>query len=545
MTSPPNQKKAANLPTKRLSAARHPWWRGGVIYQAYPRSWSDSNGDGIGDLRGFIERLDYLKWLGVDGLWLNPIMPSPNRDWGYDVSDYKSIHPSFGTLEDFDELIAEAGKRGISIVFDLVPSHTSDRHPWFIDARSSKNSRYRDYYVWQPPEPGGLPPNNWMSYFGRPAWSLDKSTGEYYMHNFSPYQPQLNWWNEAVRAEFDGILKFWFGRGIGGMRLDAVQALLYDEHFRDNPPATRYDSEKEIAIGQKLKYNANRPEVHVIVRRWRALAEQFDPRPLLLGETWVPSIRHMMEYYGNGSDEFDLTWNLAFLRSPFENRSLRKVIQLTLRLLPRGTSALWAISTHDDEGRGPTRWCRGASDAIRCALVLLLTLRGTPVVYYGDEIGMTEPSPNRMLIVSRDEESGQSRDRSRTPMQWSPTAGVGFTTADRAWLPIGDASTVNVETEMADRSSFLWLVHDLIELRRKSNDLAVGDIVLLTSPPGMLAWQRGKNVFVAINLSKTTCRVRMSGQIAICTNRARDQEIVEHSLELSGWEAAVVQGNLP
>jgi alpha-glucosidase len=541
MTGHSRGKTTANSRNQRASAARRGWWRGGVIYQAYPRSWSDSNGDGIGDLRGIIDRLDYLEWLGIDGLWLNPLMPSPDHDWGYDVSDYKAIHPAMGTLDDFDELVAQAARRAIKIVFDLVPSHTSDRHAWFLDARSSKSSRYRDYYVWRRPGPRGSLPNNWMSYFGRAAWSFDDGTGEYYMHNFSPHQPQLNWWNAEVREEFDRILNFWLERGIGGVRLDAVQALLYDKQFRDNPLATRDDSDKERRIGQRLKYNANHPDVHRIVRHWHSLTAQFDPQRLLLGETWVPSIRQMVKYYGNGTDEFDLTWNLTFLRSPFASRPLRQIIELTLRLLPDDAWAAWAASTHDDEGRATTRWCGGVPATIRCAMLLLLTLRGTPIIYYGDEIGMTEPLLGKMRRALRDEESGRSRDGSRTPMQWKAAPGAGFTSSTQPWLPLGDASVANVETQSADRGSVLWLVHDLLALRRTFDDLAVGELALVSSPAGTLAWHRGKSAFIAVNLGTTMRRIRTSGQILICTDRTRDQEYVAEWLELRSREAVVVR----
>jgi alpha-glucosidase len=532
------RKITTNSRAPQSSPVRPFWWREGVIYQAYPRSWCDNNGDGVGDLRGIIDRLDYLEWLGIDALWLNPIMPSPDHDWGYDVSDYRAIHPAMGTLGDFEELVVRAAERAIKIILDLVPSHTSDQHPWFIDARSSKRSRYRDYYVWKPPGARGSLPNNWVGYFGRAAWSFDDGTGEYYMHNFSPHQPQLNWWNSEVRREFDRILNFWFERGIGGMRLDAVQALLYDKKFRDNPPVKASDSDVERKIGQRLKYNANHPEIHDIVRRWRMLAARFDPPRLLLGETWVPSLRQMVKYYGSGTDEFDLTWNLPFLQSPFATRPLQQVIERTLTLLPDDAWPAWAISTHDDEGRAATRWCHGVPSAIRCALLLLLTLRGTPILYYGDEIGMTEPPASRML-VRRDEEGSASRDASRTPMQWNAAPGAGFTKSSHPWLPIGDAIAANVDTQRADRRSTLWYVHDLLALRRTFRDLAVGVLGFVRSPADTLAWHRGK-AFVAVNLGKTTRHIRKRGTILICTDRTRDKEHVAEWLELGPLEGVVV-----
>jgi alpha-glucosidase len=468
-------------------------------------------------------------------------MPSPDHDWGYDVSDYRAVHPVMGNLEDLNDLTAEAAKRGISIVLDLVPSHTSDQHPWFVDARSSRSSRYRDYYVWRNPGSGGTVPNNWIGFFGLPAWSFDGLTGEYYMHNFSAHQPQLNWWNTEVRAEFNRILNFWLERGIGGVRMDAVQALLFDRHFYDNPPAADGDSDIEQNTGQRFFYNANQREVHEIVREWRTLIGRFDPPRLLFGETWVPSVEDMVKYYGSG-DELDLAWNLPFLRSRFVAGPLKQIIYRTLASMPDEAWPAWAMSTHDREGRAATRWCRGIPSAIRCALLILLTLRGTPILYYGDEIGMVEPSRRIMRRIRRDKELGRgSRDSSRTPMQWSSKPGAGFTVSSDVWMPIGDTTAANVADQMADRQSILWLVHDLLALRRSLPDLALGTLTFISSPAGTLAWRRGEAASVAVNLSTATHHIKVDGRIAICTDRARDGERVGRWLELRPLEAAVVR----
>src|SRR5436190_10740725 len=238
------------------------WWRGGVLYQVYVRSFADSDGDGIGDLGGILDRLDYLEWLGIDGVWLSPVTASPDRDWGYDVSDYRSIHPAFGDMEAFDRLVREAGRRGIAVLVDLVPNHTSDQHPWFVEARSSRSSRRRDWYVWADAGPGGGPPNNWLSPFGGPAWTFDEGTGQWYLHNFLPEQPDLNWWNKEVRSEFEDILRFWLDRGVAGFRVDAAHTLGKDRELRDNPPTTEADHPRIRRLGQRPVYNMNRPEVH-------------------------------------------------------------------------------------------------------------------------------------------------------------------------------------------------------------------------------------------------------------------------------------------
>jgi alpha-glucosidase len=254
------------------------WWRSAVIYQIYPRSFADTDGDGVGDLRGIVERLDHLAWLGVDAVWLNPCFPSPNADWGYDVGDYTAIDPELGDGDVLDALVAEAGARGIRVVLDLVPNHTSDRHPWFLDARSSRTARHRDWYVWADSGPDGSPPNNWLSVFGGPAWTFDEATGQWYLHNFLREQPDLNWWNEEVREAFDAILRHWFDRGIAGFRIDVAHAIVKDEALRDNLPVTEDDHPRARRLGQRQVYNMHRPEVHGVFRRWRALADGYDPR---------------------------------------------------------------------------------------------------------------------------------------------------------------------------------------------------------------------------------------------------------------------------
>ena len=498
------------------------WWRSGVVYEIYPRSFRDSGGDGIGDIAGIIEKLDYLEWLGVDGIWLNPIMPSPDRDFGYDVSDYRSVHPAFGTLADVDALIAGAAERSIGIVFDIVPSHTSDRHPWFVDARSSKASPYRDYYVWRPPAQGGGPPNGWQSSFRGSAWKFDERTGEYYMHTFLPEQPQLNWWNPRVREEFEAILRFWFDRGIAGVRIDAVQALVYDPTFRDEPDA-----------------RGNHPHTHDVLRSWRALADRYDPPRLLFGETWFRSLDAMAKYYGNGSDELDLGWNVPFLQADFGAPSLRAVIERTAAAIPREAWPVWAMSTHDYEGRFTDRWCAADAAWIRAVLLMLLTLRGTPILYYGDEIGMTAPPPERMGNTRMDDARDQSRDLSRTPMQWNRSRHAGFTAGDTPWLPVGDPGSANVATQSADRGSILWFVRDLIDLRRRTPSLREGAMAFVDGPADVLAWRRD-DALVAMNLGTAPQAIPASGRIAICTDRKRDNELVAGSLVLPAKTGVVL-----
>ena len=416
-----------------------PWWKAGVLYQIYPRSFADSNADGIGDIPGIIEHLDHLQWLGVDGIWLSPVTVSPNADWGYDVSDFCAIAPEFGTLDDFDRLVAEAGVRGIHVLMDIVPNHTSEEHPWFVDARSSRTSAHRDWYVWADGKGDGQPPNNWVSSFGGTGWTLDEGTGQYYFHNHLQEQPDLNWWNEEVRATFDGIFRFWSDRGVAGFRIDVCNIIIKDAELRDNPPATEEDDFETQMFGQRSVYNANRPEVHEVIRRWRRQAESYDEPRLLIGETPVP-VDKLAEFYGDGSDELGLAFNFNFISAPFRAPEMRAIVEETEAALPAGAWPAWTGSNHD-MFRFPTRWAEDDPAKVRLALLMLLSLRGTPVLYQGDEIAMGNVAlaqeDLRDPLGVRFYPYYEGRDAARTPMQWSDRPGGGFTEAERPWLPHG------------------------------------------------------------------------------------------------------------
>ncbi|HEX6131353.1 MAG TPA: alpha-amylase family glycosyl hydrolase, partial [Actinomycetota bacterium] len=456
-------------------AARDDWWREGVLYQVYVRSFRDADGDGTGDLRGVIERLGHLTWLGVDGIWLSPIHPSPNRDWGYDVADYRAVHEDLGRLDDLDELVRRAGDRGIHVLLDLVPNHTSDRHPWFLDARTSRDARHRDRYVWADPARGGGPPNNWTSTFGGPAWTYDEPTAQWYLHNFLPEQPDLNWWEDEVRDEFDAILRFWFDRGVSGFRIDVAHAIVKDRDLRDNvapPPAA--DPER---AGQRLVFNMHRPEVHDVLRRWRAIADAYDPPRILLGETWALDHADLARYYGEDGEELHLAFNFPFAQAPFRADDLRLVVETTERELDPEAWPVWTASNHDI-GRLATRWCGGDPRKIRLALLVLLMLRGTPVLYQGDEIGLPEidvpPSRRRDTAHARRGSRHAGRDRGRTPMPWTPAPGGGFSPPGvEPWLPLGEPG-VDVATQREDPTSTLSWARRLIGLRRERADLRTG-----------------------------------------------------------------------
>jgi alpha-glucosidase len=523
------------------------WWQDGVLYQIYPRSFADSNGDGVGDIRGIIQRLDYLRWLGIDGVWINPVMDSPNADWGYDVADYKSVHPELGTLEDVDELVAEASKRGIRIIFDIVPNHTSDQHPWFQDALGSRSARYRDWYVWADPKPDGSPPNNWQSVFGgEGAWEYHEPTGQFYLHNFLKQQPDLNWWNDEVREEFDDVLRFWFDRGVAGFRIDVAHALVKDQELRDNLPATDDDPERIRQIGQKAMYNMNRPEVHEVYRRWRKLCDEFDPKRILIGETFVLDLEQMATYYGSGADELNLCFNFPFALAPFDMDTLREIVQTSDKLIPPDAWPVWFASNHDVQ-RYPTRWCEDDPAKARAVLLMLLTLRGTAFLYYGDEIGMTHPELSledvQDPVGKRHWSSRPGRDPGRTPMHWSAEPGAGFTTPSaKPWLPLGNYENCNVEDQRGDPSSMLCLCRDLVALRKRSKDLTRGPYERIEISGIGWAWRRGASTLVAMNWSDGAAAVDgVSGRILISTNRARDGHEVGRGLELAPWEAVVME----
>jgi alpha-glucosidase len=528
------------------AAAEPTWWRDGVLYQIYPRSFADSNGDGIGDLRGVIARLDHLEWLGIDGIWLNPTMPSPNDDWGYDVADFTGVHPDLGTLEDLDALIAEAGRRDIRVLLDLVPNHTSDRHEWFQDALRGRDARHRDFYVWADPKPDGSPPNNWLSSFGGPAWTLDEASGQCYLHLFLPTQPDLNWWNEEVREAFDEILRFWFDRGVAGFRIDVTHGIVNDRELRDDPVATPDDHPLIQARGRRQKYSFNRPEVHHVLRRWRAVADVAEPPAILVGETYVLSLEQLIPFYGQGEDELNLAFNFLFVHAQLEAEPMRAIVEDMEEQLPEASWPVYTGSNHD-AGRLATRWAGGDAGRARLALLMLLTLRGTPFLYYGDEIGLPDvpldPADALDPVPRRTGDAGRNRDPCRTPMQWSAEPGAGFTDPGvEPWLPLGDTGAHNVAAQRDDRDSTLHLTRDLIALRRDAADLTRGGYASLPAPDGVWAYRRGDGYAVALNLSGAWATVDgLQGTVALATDRARDGEAVGGTLTLAPWQGAVVQ----
>jgi alpha-glucosidase len=521
------------------------WWKEGVFYQIYPRSFKDSNRDGVGDLRGIAEKLEYLEWLGIDGIWLNPTMPSPNTDWGYDVSDYKGVHPELGTPEDLEALIAGARRRRIRILLDLVPNHTSTEHEWFTAAISTPESPYRDHYVWADPKPDGSPPNNWRSAFGGDAWEYDEASGQYYLHNFLDTQADLNWWNDEVRDQMDEVLRFWFERGVAGFRIDVAHAVIKDKQLRDNLPATKEDHPLIQRLGQQHTYSMDQPEVHDVIRRWRELADSYDPPRILVGETFIFDLSRMARYYGVG-DELNLAFNFPFVFTPFEAKALREVVEATEELLlPDIAWPAWTGSNHDVL-RFPTRWCEDDPRRARVALVMLLTLRGTPFLYYGDEIDMpdTELAYEQLRdpVGKRFWPENKGRDFCRTPMPWDATEGAGFTDPGVApWLPFGDVEACNVAAQRDDPGSHLALTRSLIVLRRESEDLRRGAYASVGSPDGTWVYRRGEATLVALNFSPDRVVIPdVEGNVILHSDATTTGRTASGGLELGPWSAAIV-----
>jgi alpha-glucosidase len=520
-----------------------PWWAAAVLYQIYPRSFADTNGDGMGDIPGIIDHLDHLQWLGVDGIWLSPVTRSPNADWGYDVSDFCAIEPDLGTMDDVDRLIAEAGHRGIRVLMDLVPNHTSDQHPWFLESRSSLTSATRDWYVWADPKPDGSPPNNWVSSFGGPAWTADEATGQSYLHNHLAEQPDLNWWNDDVRGAFDEIMGFWWDRGVAGFRIDVCNVIIKDAQLRDNPPATEDDDFEAQMFGQRSVYNTNRPEVHDVIRHWRTRADTYAEPRVLIGETPVP-VAELGAYYGKGDDELHLAFNFPFISAPFEAAALRQVVEEIEAVLPPVSWPAWTGSNHD-MFRFPTRWAGDDPRKVRAALVMLLSLRGTPFLYQGDELGLGNTKVRheemRDPLGIRYYPYYEGRDAGRTPMPWTDAPGAGFTEpAVPPWLPLGDVAVANVAAQRSDESSVLWFTRALIALRREEADLRTGSYRSDPAPEGVWAWSRGTRHFVVINMTDEPVLVPgVTGTLRIGTGAVRDGEAVAGSLQLAPWEGVI------
>jgi alpha-glucosidase len=589
------------------------WWRHGVIYQIYPRSFADANGDGVGDLAGITSRLDHLNdgtpgSLGVDAIWLSPFYPSPMADFGYDVADYTDVDPVFGTLDDFDRLVAEAHARGIRVVVDLVPNHTSDRHPWFLESRSSRDSPKRDWYVWADSRPDGGPPNNWTSSFPRAgaAWTFDEATGQWYLHSFMPQQPDLNWWNPEVREAMDEVMRFWLDRGVDGFRVDVAHKMARDPELLDNPlveldaddlgDAPEARTRRLAKLKSVPRRDEDWPEVHEIARRFRRTLDAYDDR-MAVGEVYLLDLVRLARYYGAGQDEFHLAHNFVFQSQPWKAEAFRAVVDEFIGLLPPGAWPAWMLSNHD-VSRIASRYDEGGNGRARArvAAMLLLTLRGTPFLYMGDEIGQAdgEIPPDRVVDVD-------GRDPERTPVQWDGSPDAGFsarpTGASRApsagsepaplpagpsrdspapaagegpdplpagpswdspdpsvqpWLPVApEAASVNVAAQRDDPASMLSLVRRLIWHRKGSPALHGGDYRSLPDAPGgCYAYLRSagdERLLVALNFTGQALEYPVGeqerGRLELSTDpeRATGGELSLRPLRLGPDEGVIVR----
>ncbi|MEO5587432.1 MAG: alpha-amylase family glycosyl hydrolase [Novosphingobium sp.] len=484
---------------------KRPWWETGVVYQIYPRSFRDSNGDGIGDIAGIRERLDYVVGLGVDAIWLSPIFPSPMADFGYDVADYCDVAAIFGDLAEFDALLAEVHSRGLKLVLDFVPNHSSTAHPWFAESRSSRDNPKRDWYFWRDPaaDTNGerRPPNNWTSDMGGSAWAFDAATGQYYLHTFLKEQADLDWRNPEVRAAMTDVLRFWFDRGVDGFRIDVLWHCAKAEDLRDNPLNPAFTPQ----MGEKLKvlqhHSAHQPEIHEIAAAFRALADGYGER-LLVGEICLP-LDQLMTYYGTAeAPGVHLPFNFQLLEAPWDAAAIGAIIAAYEAALPPDGWPNWVLGSHD----APRLAARIGEAQARVAAMLLLTLRGTPTLYQGDELGIGKVTipPDRIRDPQdlRQPGLGLGRDGARTPMPWTDDPFAGFGSAE-PWLPLNDDwRTRNVAAQDHDEGSMLNLTRRLLALRRLHSALTVGNLTLLPAEDEVLQYERcdgDERLLVALN----------------------------------------------
>jgi alpha-glucosidase len=501
---------AQNL-KKAVDAEGHQWWQHAVFYEIYPRSFADSNNDGIGDLNGITSKLDYLKDLGVDAIWISPCFPSPQVDFGYDVSDYENIDPMYGTLADFDALATAAKKRGIHVILDFVVNHTSDQHKWFLDSKSSRTSEHRNWYVWRDGKGSGQPPNNWTSNFGGSAWKFDPATNQYYYHYFYPQQPDLNWRNPAVKEAMFDVTRWWYKRGVSGFRLDAVDTLFEDPDLKDNPVRPGRSVYGDPL--QEHKYNTKLPEVHEALKGLRKVTDEYNG--VLIGETWTADIAELNQYYGKGNDELQLPMDFLFT-----NVNKLSAAEFRKQIAAINSASGWptfVISNHDIV-RSYDRYGDGHhNDEIAKLMAgLYLTLRGTPILYYGEEIGMkTTPPTQKEYVKDPIGRTGwpkeKGRDGERTPMQWDGSENGGFSKT-APWLPVpATAKTHNVADEAKDTESILSFYKKLLKLRHTNKELLDGTYLPINqNDQNVLSYLRvyqDQAVLVSLNMSGATQKV--------------------------------------
>ncbi|MBS7700072.1 MULTISPECIES: alpha-amylase family glycosyl hydrolase [unclassified Chelatococcus] len=524
------------------------WWQRAVIYQIYPRSFQDSDGDGIGDLRGITSRLPYLVELGIDAIWLSPIFSSPMNDFGYDISDYTAIDPIFGSLSDLDQLLAAAHDLGLKVILDLVPNHTSDQHAWFKQSRSSRVNQKRDWYIWRDPSADGGVPNNWQSEFGGPAWEFDQLTGQYYYHAFLPSQPDLNWRNVHVREAIYDVMRYWLRRGVDGFRIDVIWHLIKDDQFRDNPPNPDFGPGRPPHEAVIPLYTTDRPEIHDVISEMRRVVDPF-PGRLLIGEIYLP-IERLVAYYGHDLSGVHLPFNFALLNTPWDAEHIARLIDTYEAAIPPGGWPNWVLGNHDR----PRVATRVGEDQAPLAATLLLTLRGTPTIYYGEELGMQQVPIGAEDIQDPFERNvpglGVGRDGCRTPMQWDASRNAGFTSGE-PWLPVSlSFRDTNVESAQRDPGALLQLYRALIRLRRSTSALVFGNYRPISIAKDILVYAReyaGERVVVALNFGSEAILATLwpyasaGGRILLSSRLDRRGEMIDQHVSLRGHEALVIE----
>ena len=481
------------------------WWKNGIIYQIYPRSFQDTNGDGIGDLAGIIQHLDYLQDLGVDGIWLSPINPSPDADFGYDVSDYHTIDTKYGNLQDFDRLLNEAHKRDIHIIMDLVLNHTSDQHRWFQESKKSVTNPYHNWYIWREGKPDGGKPNNWLSHFGGSGWEFDQNLGKYYYHMFNKRQPDLNWRNPEVRSTMLDIFRYWLDRGVDGFRLDVFNNFYKDSDFKDNPKRSGIYLRKFNTY--EHLYDTSQPEMIDVVKDIRKITDEY-PERYVVGETFLADSAHARTYIGE--DRLYAGFDYAYTETKFSARAFGKTIQFWDSLHGEEAWPNYFFNNHDTK-RSSTKFAKGEDDAILKLLAAMhLTVRGTPYLYYGEEIGMRDVSLTRSQIQDPVGKHYwpfyQGRDGCRSPMQWSGRENAGFTTGT-PWLHLNkDYKIRNVENQARSAASLLTFYKEMIQLRRKFGALNAGSLELVPNGDAdILAYERkleSERILILLNFSE-------------------------------------------
>ncbi|MCP3395426.1 alpha-amylase family glycosyl hydrolase [Bradyrhizobium sp. CCGB12] len=518
------------------------WWRAAIIYEIALISFQDSDGDGTGDLAGLVSRIDYLKWLGVDAIWLTPIYRSPFRDLGYDISDYCSIAPAFGSLDGFDKLVAALHEEGIRLILDLVPNHTADDHEWFVESRSSHNNAKADWYIWADAAENGGPPNNWLSRFGGSAWEWYEARRQYYYHSFLVEQPDLNWRNPHVRAAVADVMCFWLNRGVDGFRVDASAVLIKDVHLRDNP-ANPEAKGKPPPQRQTPVFTDDRPETMQCIEFIRGVIDTY-PGRLLCGEVQGKTDR-IGHFYGTERPRLHLPLNFALHDTPWDALSLQAAIDAYFNALPEGAWPVWVIGGHDKQ-----RIASKIGEAkIRVLAMLLMTLKGTPFLYMGDEIGRKRVSipadrvrdPFEKLVPGY----GLCRDPERAPMRWDNSANGGFSSG-HPWLPLDPEGSANVSAQQGDERSVLALFRALMALRREHVCLREGDYEPLRSQDDVLAFRRihdGQVVMIALNIAAEPRRRAWEGlgHLLMSTHLDRKpQALLDASILLRGNEGVII-----